>query len=66
MLDSESDNDSLENTQDLLYSKNDAKANSSDGDEIDLDLSQSTIDRRPYRDTNMNNLADEFLANEIY
>ena len=41
MLDSDSDNE-MENTQDLLYSKNDAKAanlSSSDGDEIDLDLS---------------------------
>ncbi len=66
MLDSESENESLDNTQDLLYSKNDAKANSSLGDEIDLDLSQSTIDRRHFRSDTYPNLADEFLDNEIY
>jgi hypothetical protein len=57
----------MENTQDLLYSKNDAKAvESSNGSEIDLDLSQSTIDRKHFRDTeSKTNLADEFLANEI-
>ena len=66
MLDSESDNDELENTQDLLYSKNDAKANSSEGEQFDLDLSQSTIDRRHFRTDTNPNLADEFLDNEIY
>ena len=38
LLDSDSQ-DSLDNTQDLLESKNDAKASSSGGEEIDLDLS---------------------------
>jgi hypothetical protein len=65
LLDSESENES-ENTQDLIYSKNDAKANSSEGDLIDLDLSQSTIDRRHFREDTNPNLADEFLASEIY
>jgi hypothetical protein len=56
----------LENIQDLLYSKNDAKANRSLGDEIDLDLSQSTIDRRHSRSEYNPNIAYDFLNYNIY